>query len=165
MAKSYRASVVGAKELEAQFGEILHAFKPPQIAQILLRGAEELVGVVQDHILQQGLVDSGEMYDSVKAVKINQWTAGVEVSVPYAAVHEFGLQHQVATAKQIRFFWAMFGDTGDSMWRALALKGWYTIPARPYFRPAVDEGKHAALEAIMREAAAVLSRIAKVGGK
>lgn len=161
---AYGATVVGAKELNAQFGRILNAFSPPEVAQIMLRGAEELAEEVKDHILQQGLVDEGTMYDSVKPYKVNQYSAGVEVDTPYAAVHEFGLEHQIATAKQIRFFWAKYAETGDEMWKALALKGWYTIPARPYFRPAVDTGKHRALEAIMREAAAVLTRLAGIGG-
>lgn len=162
---SYRETVVGAKELEAQFGRILKAFSPPQVAAIMLVGAEVLAEEVKDHILQQGLVDSGDMYNATRAVSINQYSAGVEVGVPYAAVHEFGLQRQVATAKQIRFFWAMYRETGDGMWRALALKGWYTIPARPYFRPAIDQGKHKALEAVMKEAARVLTKMAGIGGK
>ena len=159
-----RMTVVNAHEVNAIYGQILKAFTPPQVAAIMFRGAEDLADEVQDHILQQDLVDSGDMYDSVKPVKVNQYAAGVEVGVPYAAVHEFGLKHQVATAKQIRFFWAMYRGTGEGMWKALALKGWYTIPARPYFRPAIDQGKHSALKAIMREAASVLTRIAKVGG-
>lgn len=159
-----KMTVVGAKELDAQFGQILNAFTPPQVAKLMTVGAEVIAEEVKDHILQQGLVDSGDMYDKTKAVSVNQYSAGVKVDVPYAAVHEFGLQHQVATAKQIRFFWAKYRETGDGMWRALALKGWYTIPARPYFRPAIDQGKHAALEAIMREAASWLTRIARVGG-
>lgn len=160
---NFKMKVVGAKELEQQFGRILTAFKPPQVAAIMKVGAEALVEVVRDHILQQGLVDSGDMYNSVKAVSINQYSAGVEVGVPYGAVHEFGLKHQVATPRQIGFFWGKYRETGDPMWKALAIKGWYTIPARPYFRPAVDEGKKDALEAVMKEAARVLTRAAGIG--
>lgn len=161
---AYKETVVGATELIQQFGNILDAFSPPQVASIMFVGAEVLAEEVKDHILQQGLVDSGDMYDKTQPVKVNQYSAGVEVDTPYAAVHEFGLYRQVATAKQIRFFWAMWRETHNTMWKALALKGWYTIPARPYFRPAVDQGKHKALEAIMKEAASVLTRMAKVGG-
>jgi len=159
-----KQTVVGAAELEAKFGELLRAFKPPQVATIMLRGAQAIAEVIKDHILEQGLVDSGDMYNAVKGVKQNQYSAAVQIDVPYAAVHEYGLKNQVATAKQIRFFWAMWAAERDPMWKALALKGSYTIPARPYFRPAIDEGKDDALYAVMREAASVLTRIAGVGG-
>jgi phage gpG-like protein len=159
----YTGTVVGAKELQAQFGRILNAFSPPQVAAIMLPGAKVIAEEVKDHILQQGLVDKGDMYNAVKAVKVNQYSAGVEVGVPYAAVHEFGLQNQVATPKQIRFFWAKWAETKNTMWKALALKGSYTIPARPYFRPAVDAAKGKALDAVMREAASVLTRMAGIG--
>lgn len=160
---AYRETVVGAAELKRQWGDILRAFSPPQTAEIMHAGAEVIAEGVRDNILSQGLVDSGDMYDSVKPVKVNQNAAGVEVGVVYAAVHEFGLKNQVATPKQRRFFWAMWGSTGDPMWKALALKGWYTIPARPYFRPAVDTLKHEALTAIMRKAASVLTKMAGIG--
>lgn len=159
-----KQTVVGAAELEAKFGQLLKAFKPPQVASIMLRGAQAIAEVIKDHILSQDLVESGDMYNAVKAEKQNQFSAAVSVNVPYAAVHEYGLKNQVATARQIRFFWAMWRSTRDGMWKALALKGSYTIPARPYYRPAIDEGKDEALNAVMREAASVLTRIAGVGG-
>lgn len=156
--------VVNASEVERAFGKILKAFQPPQLARIMRVGADVLVEEVKDKILEQDLVESGDMYNSVQSFMINQYAAGVKVDVVYAAVHEYGLPNQVATPKQIRFFWAMYGNTGDAMWKALALKGSYTIPARPYFRPAIDEGKDKALLAIMKEAASVLTRMARIGG-
>ena len=42
------------------------------------------------------------------------------------------------TERQRRFFWARWYATGDEMWKALALSVTYTIPARPYLRPAID---------------------------
>lgn len=160
---AFRLGAVRYQEVNAQFGRILTAFKPPEMAEIMLRGAEEIAEETRDNILRQELVDEGNLYDSVEAQKINQYSAGVKVGVVHAAVHEFGLENQPITEKQRRFFWAMFAETGDDMWKALALSDTYTIPARPYLRPAVDSKKQAALYAIMREAASRLTRAVGIG--
>lgn len=57
----------------------------------------------------------------------------------YAAIHQFGGEtHPRVTVKSRAFFWAKFFETGNVMWKAMALK--YKvgdrmeirIPARPY---------------------------------
>lgn len=159
----FRMTVNGTVELRAQFGEILHAFKPPQTARLMLPGAEVIAEAARDNILTQELVDSGDLYDSVEAFMVNQYAAGVRSKLVYAAVHEFGLQNQPITDKQRRFFWAMYAETGDDMWKALALSSTYTIPARPWLRPAIDSHKEQALRAVMHAAAALLTKIAGIG--
>jgi hypothetical protein len=98
----------------------------------------------QQNVMKQGLYDTMELHDSIKPIKVNQFRVDVEVGAGHGAVHEFGLEKQVITPRQRRFFWAKFAETGDEMWKALALSETYTIPARPYLRPAADEQKHAA---------------------
>jgi len=65
--------------------------------------------------------------------------------VVYAAVHEYGLERQPITDLQRGFFWWMHAETGDDMWKALALSRTYTIPARPYLRPAIDSKQREAI--------------------
>lgn len=81
--------------------------------------------------------------------------AEVVFDIVYAAVHEYGLPNQPITDRQRAFFWAMWYQEHDEMWKALALSETYTIPARPYLRPAVDETRaevaEAAAEAYRRE--------------
>lgn len=158
--------VIGVKEVEATFRNLLKGVKPSVKAEVLLAGAEVVAEEVRDNILDQELVDSGDLYDSIEVYKINQWSAGVRSKLVYAAVHEFGLENQLITEKQRRFFWFMFSSTGDDMWKALALSTTYTIPARPYFRPAVDSGevKREAALAVMRSFSSWMTRRARVGG-
>ena len=160
-----KMKVIGYQEVHDKFGRILKAFSPPQTAQLMLHGAEVMAEAVRDNILAQELVDSGDLYDSIEAYIINQYAAGVKTDLVYAAVHEFGLENQPITEKQRRFFWAMFASTNDDMWKALALSQTYTIPARPYMRPAIDENKDEALDAVMRKAGSLLTKIAGIGAK
>jgi len=69
----------------------------------------------------------------------------IEFDIVYSAVHEYGLYNQVITPRQRRFFWAMWNQTKDEMWKALALSVTYTIPPRPYLRPAIDETRREAM--------------------
>lgn len=157
-------NVIGVKKVEEAFGRIFNGFKPSVRADILMVGAEVIAEGARDNILDRGLVKEGTLYDSVKAYKVNQWAAGVRVDAAHGAVHEFGLENQPITEKQRRFFWAMWAQTGDEMWKALALSVTYTIPARPYLRPAVVEKKGEAALAIMQEMASYMTRLAGIGG-
>ena len=42
------------------------------------------------------------------------------------------------TKRMESFFWAMYAETGDDMWKAMALADKITIPAHPYIRPAFE---------------------------
>lgn len=65
-----------------------------------------------------------------------RWAIDVGTNVIYAAAQEFGYIGTV-TERQRAFFWHMYAETGEGMWRALALSKQYVIPMRPYLRPAV----------------------------
>lgn len=86
---------------------------------------------------------SGDFPSRIGTKKINQYRVDIFVDAVYGAVHEFGGTFKV-TKKQRRFFWAMYMSSDDTMWKALALSVTYTIPSRPYLRPAIDsEAKNA----------------------
>ena len=155
-----RMTVTGQKQVEATYGNILSALTGPQVAEAMLAGAEVVAEEVRDNILRRELVDSGKLYDSVKARKTNQNSAEVRVGTPYAAVHEYGLRNQPITQRQRGFFWYKWSATKDTLWKALALSRTYTIPARPYFRPAVDSKTKEAITQVMRKAAEILTHVA-----
>ena len=155
-------AVIGLSDLVGKFQAMAKELSGEARSELALRGAEVIVDSVKQKIVQQGLVLEGELLNSVIATKINQWTAGAEVNMPYAAVHEYGLRDHVITDRQRAFFWTMYGGTGDKMWKCLALSTTYTIPARPYFRPGIDDGKRKAAVAM---ADALLDLLAKYGEK
>jgi len=65
-------------------------------------------------------------------------------TVPYARIHEKGgHMSTIITPKMRKFFWAKFYDTGEGMWKGMALsKGIErNVPARPYLEPAAEDSK------------------------
>lgn len=80
--------------------------------------------------------------DSVFNVRMSKLGAEVEygTNVPYARIHEEGgtIQQNV-TAKQRRFFWAMYMQSQNTMYRAMAMSNTLKIkiPKRPYFKPGI----------------------------
>lgn len=147
----FRANVIGFKDLSQSLKDVLHTLSPPETAELMAIGGEVIAEGVRDNIRRQGLVESGHLLETVSVYKINQFASGVRVSAVYAAVHEFGYTG-VITARQRAFFWAMWYETKEDMWKALALSRTYTIPQRSYFRPAVDEQRGRAIRAIAGEA-------------
>jgi len=66
------------------------------------------------------------------------------ILVPYAAIHEFGGTIRLKVTSQMRsFFWAMFFQTGDEKWKAMALSKKrefiITMPKRAYLEPAQQD--------------------------
>lgn len=92
---------------------------------------------------------SGKLRDSVRLLE-PKITAGAIVGgliaggpgVPYARIHEKGgYTHPRVTPKSRAFFWYKFKETGDPMWKAMALsrKTRFTVPMpkREYLMPAL----------------------------
>lgn len=143
-----QTKVVGYKELGAKLEKIAWTIRPQVgLADALEDGAMVIVESAQHNCARQGLYETYELIDSIQPVKINQYRVDVRVGAPHGAVHEFGGTFTI-TDRQRRFFWAKHRETGDDMWKALALSKTYTIPPRPYLRPAIDEHKQAALAAV-----------------
>lgn len=79
----------------------------------------------------------GKLYNAIKpSYGANFAEVSISTSeVPYAAIHQFGGEiFQVVTNKQRGFFWFMYSETGDEMWKGMALSKSLLIemPARPY---------------------------------
>jgi phage gpG-like protein len=134
--------IKGLDVFTAQMKRVASMIPQGDISDILVSGGNVIVEEAKDNVLRQGLVDTGALYDSIIAVPVGRTKVDILVNVPYGAVHEYGLPKGgkgmfSATAKQIRFFWAKYMETGNEMWKALALKKGYTIPPRPYVTPAI----------------------------
>lgn len=140
-----QTQVIGLKDLESNLKAIAAVVGGAELADSLATGAQEIVWQAQQNVMAQGLHESGDLRDSIRTKKINQYRVDITVGTAYCAVHEYGLDNQIITDKQRRFFWAKYAETGNDMWKALALSKTYSIPARPYLRPAIDTAKKAAI--------------------
>jgi len=134
----FSVEVVGIEKFGAAVQQMIRATNPPQLTKALEGGARIVQQQAQKNAKSQGLYDTGNLHDSIQVSVVSPRDVQVAVGAEYGAVHEFGYTGTI-TAKQRKFFWAKYIETGDNMWKALALSTSYTIPARPYVRPAVDE--------------------------
>jgi len=165
-----QSQVTGTNALIAGIQQYVKAVGGANMANALGAGAQVLKEKTQENILEQDLYDTGELYDSVEWVKVNQYRVDILVTAPHAAAHEYGYgggKVVTITPRQRAFFWYKYSETGDSMWKALALSKTYTlaaIPARPYFRPAIDENKKGVALAIQIELARSLTRRLGIAG-
>lgn len=139
----YAKGVIGLRDLDDNLKRIAKVVGGVELADSLAKGAQEIVWQAQQNVMKQGLYDTMELHDTIHSRKVNQYTVNIEVGAVHGATHEYGLERQVITERQRHFFWAKYAETGNEMWKALALSATYTIPARPYLRPAVDEKKKA----------------------
>lgn len=131
--------VLGLGALRRNFGSISRVVIDPQsgISDAMERALDQTV-VKRARMNVWRIFDtSGDFPSRIRTKKINQYRVDVVVEAVYAAVHEYGGTFTV-TPRQRRFFWAKYRETGEDMWKALALSVTYTIPARPYLRPAID---------------------------
>ena len=161
---AFKQEVIGLKDLEKNLKAIAQVIGGAELADSLAKGAMEIVWEAQKNVMAQLLHESGDLHDSIKPVKINQYRVDVQAGnkdVPYAAVHEFGLPNQPITDKQRRFFWARYMETKDNMWKALALSMTYSIPARPYLRPAIDTAKRAAILTVAQSLGGKFAHVVK----
>lgn len=117
----------------------------PGIAKSLDKGLQETVIPAARGNVWALFNTSGDFPSRIDTRKVNQYRVDIVVNAPYGAVHEYGGTF-IISKKQRGFFWARFAETRNTMWKALALSKSYTIPARPYLRPAIDAEKHNALK-------------------
>ena len=159
-----QTQVIGLKDLERNLKAIAAVVGGAELADSLAKGAMEIVWQAQQNIMAQGLHESGDLHGSGRTKKINQYRVDVVFGgkdVPHAAVHEYGLDRQVITDLQRRFFWAKYAETKDDMWKALALSRTYSIPARPYLRPAIDTAKKAAILTVAQSLGGKFAHVVK----
>ena len=138
--------VLGTKDLERKLPKVVDTVIRPQsgISDSLKKGAQIIV-----HEARMNVWDlfntKGDFPSKIQTKIINQYRADIEVRAIYAAVHEYGGTF-IITEPQRSFFWAKWYQTGEIMWKALALKATYTIPPRPYLRPAIDAKRQDAIK-------------------
>jgi len=136
-----RERVLGVSELTGYFKALAKEAPGKITAEMVRRGAEVILEAAKSNVRANFENQTGALENSGKVVLVNQYSADIVFDIVYSAVHEYGLENQVITERQRRFFWAMYSETGEDMWKALALSRTYTIPARPYLRPAIDSHK------------------------
>jgi phage gpG-like protein len=142
---AFQQEVIGLKDLERNLKAIANLVPGGELADSLADGAWDIAIRAKANAKAHGLFDTYDLIESIQPRKVNQYRVDVEVGVIYGAVHEFGYTGTI-TDKQRRFFWAMYAETKDEMWKALALSETYTIPERAYLRPAIDTEKRKAIE-------------------
>ena len=143
--------VVGLKDLNQNLAKIVRKVVDPQsgISDSLEKGLWRVVNEARSNVWE-AFNTSGDFPKRIRPQKINQYRVDVVVNAVYAAVHEYGGTFTV-TERQRGFFWAKWYQSGDPMWKALALSATYTIPPRPYLRPAIDSKQREAIEVAARD--------------
>jgi HK97 gp10 family phage protein len=139
---------VDLKEFEAAMSKLSDAARDNALREALDAGGFELEAEIKMQIDKQKLRDTGNLINSIQKKKTkvtgNSGEVQVGTNVIYAAIHEFGGVIRAKNAKALRF------RTKDGQWHTVKS---VTIPARPYMRPAVDEGKgrvEAAVRAVLK---------------
>lgn len=76
---------------------------------------------------------TGDLKNGYYKNVINSYTVDIVNDVPYAAIQNYGGEIQY-TEKMRKFFWARFYETGDPLYKSLALskKPTITIPKRDF---------------------------------
>jgi len=142
--------IVGLDELTGYFKRLAREAKGQMMNHAVDAGASVILEAAKANIRANFEPGTGHLEDSGEVSISNNTRADIAFMAVYAAVHEYGLQRQPITDRQRRFFWAMWNAERDDMWKALALSQTYTIPARPYLRPAVDSHQKAAVEVMAK---------------
>ena len=154
MTSLIRTRAVGVIGLRKKFADMAKRIGGAERAEMCLRGAKVIADETRRHIKRQDLIDTWALYNSVNHFKVNQWSAGVSVGAgneakDYAATHEYGLENQPITPRQRAYFrWRCSNEPG-SVFCTLMHRDTYTIPKRPYFRPAIRQGKKDAHQAMV----------------
>lgn len=112
-----------------------------------------LRGPRPEKILSKKLLRSRINTKTVQEGNIISTSVGSDVI--YAAIQELGGEtHPPLTKKMRAFAWAMFYETGEEMWKRMALskKNRLTIkiPPRPFIRPAMNDAMPSFMDNITR---------------
>jgi phage gpG-like protein len=120
--------------LKNRFRHLKLVSRPEVLLRTVRGGGLQLIGYIKVNINNRGLIDTGNLINSVMedefyAGQKNAWVT-VGPHVVYAAIHEFGGVIRPTNGPYLVF------QTKDGVWHATTS---VTIPARPYVRPAIDE--------------------------
>jgi phage gpG-like protein len=86
--------------------------------------------------------------ESIRQVKVtgSKWQGVIGSKVPYAVIQEKGgTLHPTVTDRARGFFWGMYNETREDMWRRMAMSSaerfTTTIRARPFLKPAGEKAR------------------------
>lgn len=140
-----QVTVRNSAALKAQLKRMSKAAKSEAVDISVRAGAELIKRSIQDKIREQGLVDSGALLKSVlisrgtsRATRVISYEVTTEVVGDYDWVHEFG-----ATIEPRNAPFLVFEIDGYLVFTKRVV-----IPARPFFRPGMDEARYEAHAAI-----------------
>lgn len=143
MSRGMRIQITGLDRLEGKLKRLGAAASRRALGDALEAGAQVIKTYTRANIRARGLIDTGNLLDSIEVQRGSEGDAKAEAAVgtnvEYAAIHEFGGLIVPVKARALVF------KTSDGEWHTVQK---VTMPARPYLRPAVDEHRPEIGEAI-----------------
>ena len=129
--------VLGDKELSQKLNAINQDITNEGLRTGLKAGGLLMTGYVKRNIVEQKLVDTGNLLNSIGLKDVALYDGGgyvnVGTNVVYARIHEFGGVIKPVRAKMLSW---IDKETGKRIFAHKAV-----IPARPYMRPAIESHK------------------------
>lgn len=130
--------IEGMKELNKKLIAIGQEMGSDTAMDAVRAGGHAMEAQIKINIRSQGLIDTGNLINSIQVRDVKESGQGAECTVGsagviYAAIHEFGGTILPKRAKMLSW---ISKRTGERIFAKSV-----TIPARPYIRPAVDEHK------------------------
>jgi HK97 gp10 family phage protein len=122
-----------SREFTEALKQIGLATRGGALREALKDGGSVLQDYIQENIVGQDLVDTGNLLNNWSVESDGDEAAIVGTDTPYAAIHEFG----GLIAPKDPSGWLRF-QTGDGAWHSVKA---VHMPARPYARPAIDHHK------------------------
>jgi HK97 gp10 family phage protein len=146
---------------------LLNKLKKKEQTKALMKGGDVFERGAKSRIRKRGLIDTGNLRASTTAEpdpRARHARVLVGPKTVYAAIHEFGGTVQPSVTPRMRgWAWAMYRETGEGVYRGIALtrkkKLNINIPARPYMRPTFDQDKKAAIKAIRKALTKMIDRL------
>lgn len=149
------ADLGGLKDFQRALANAAASVK--DIAPSLKFAADQTIVPNAQSNVRSNFETTGDFPERIRSQVDGPSEASIIVWAIYAAVQEYGGTFTI-TPRQRAFFWAKWHETRDEMWKALALSTSFTIPARPYLRPAIDSQKEFFAQVLADEIYLRLSR-------
>ena len=145
--------VSGTLELTQNLQKLVELVSGEELEHALMQGGFVVEAAAKQNVTEQDLIDTGNLRDGIKAEPVTHELVEIGPQAEYGAIHEFGGEvHPRVTNAMRRWAWAMYYETGEGLYKGIALTEKaqlnITIPARPYLRPALDENEELVLSKI-----------------
>lgn len=132
----FKAEVNGWKQLSKLLGDLPERLQRKVVNSAASAGAQVIVKEAKNNIRQNGSIKTGTLLDSIRKRKKKRTHGIYEVftdkSAPHAHLVEWGTgPRKLKQPKEIKI---------NGTWRIITQTG--SMPAKPFFRPAVDENQN-----------------------